>query len=264
MNLHRHVQIKEGYSPVLSPDEGILKYIGFGVLNLQRGDKYTSINRGRETGLIILKGTCNIRAGEVSFQSIGKRSSVFEGRAYAVYVPRDTEFEITAESPCEIAVCTAPSSKHGRPQLITPEQNKIRVLGRENWQRDVCDIIGLEVEAERLVIGETLNPPGNWSSYPPHKHDEDNLPQESKMEELYFFKIEPEHGFGFQRLYTPDGSLDEVYTLRNNDVVFIPRGYHPVVAAPGYKICYLWVLAGEKRILAPNDDPVHAWIKEAK
>jgi 5-deoxy-glucuronate isomerase len=117
---------------------------------------------------------------------------------------------------------------------------------------------------QNLIVGETINPPGNWSSSPPHKHDVDDLPMESKLEEVYFYKLKPQQGFGLQRIYSDDGDLDEAYVIRDGDTVAFPRGYHPVVAAPGYQLYYLWVLAGEKRIMCPNDDPDHAWVKDTE
>jgi len=123
------------------------------------------------------------------------------------------------------------------------------------------------VKAQRLLVGETLNPPGNWSSYPPHKHDR-KAPSEAPLEEVYFFKIKPPHGFGLQRIYTSpedENPFDEVFLLENDDTVVIPRGYHPVVAAPGYQLYYLWVLAGEERKYgAWSDDPNHRWLRNCE
>ena len=114
-------------------------------------------------------------------------------------------------------------------------------------------------------IVKTISPPGNWSSFPPHKHGVENPPEETKLEEVYFFKIQPEEGFGMQRLYTDpdldDEGFDEALVLKNNTVTIMPRGYHPVCAAPGYSVYYLWILAGKNRKLIPKEDPQHSWIK---
>jgi 5-deoxy-glucuronate isomerase len=118
------------------------------------------------------------------------------------------------------------------------------------------------VPAQRLLIGETYNPPGLWSSYPPHKHDVQQPPQETKLEEVYHFRLNPPQGFGLQRVYG-DG-FDECYTAQDRDTVVITKGYHPVVGAPGYQLYYLWILAGEERTMHPRDDDAHAWAKEAK
>lgn len=239
----------------------VLKRIQFTVLKLKRGDTFSENFSNREVGVVILGGRCSVKVNSENFPSIGQRKNVFDGRAYAVYIPGKSEYSIGADSDCEIALCYAPWKGEGHIKLITPEENKVRVVGRDNWQREVVDLIDSSIPASSLLIGETYNPPGHWSSYPPHKHDVDNLPTESRHEELYFFKIHPAQGFGIQRVYTRDGALDETYTLQKNDVVMLPKGYHPVVAAGGYSLYYLWVLSGEKRILAMNDDSDHQWVK---
>lgn len=257
-------ELKKGYNPVVEKGDRYVKHIEMGILKLALGKNYREVLNGKEAVLVILGGKCTVRAGEETFSSIGERKDVFSGRAYGLYLPSGTDFEITAESDeLEVAVCRGASSKTGRPVLVKPEQVKRKVVGRDNWQREVFDIVDTSVEAEKLVVGETINPPGNWSSYPPHKHDIDNLPVESDQEEVYFFRFEPADGFGFIRLYTDDRSIDEAYVLEENDTVVIPEGYHPVAAAGGYRVYYLWILAGNKRVLAPNDDPKHKWIKRS-
>ena len=252
---------REGYQPIISEENKELKYIEFAFLSLEKGQSYEEETGDKEVGLIILSGKCSIEAGDREWKSVGERADVFSGRASGVYVPCRSGYRVSAEDKVEVAVCKVPSKLVCPPRLIKPGDVKAKSVGKDNWRRDVYDIIDLSVEAERLVIGETINPPGNWSSAPPHKHDVDNLPQESDQEELYFFRVSPPQGFGMQRIYSDDGSLDEAYVLENNDTIAIPEGYHPVAAAPGYRLYYLWILAGEKRILQPKDDPRHAWIK---
>ena len=136
--------------------------------------------------------------------------------------------------------------------------------GQLNWQRDVNDIITTKFEGkvDKIVLGETYGCPGQWSSYPSHKHDTDNLPYEVNMEEIYHFRVNPSQGFGIQVMYNDDFSLNESYMVRNGDSIAIKEGYHPVAAAPGYSIYYLWVMAGKSgRKLTPSDDPKHAWVK---
>ena len=249
----------EDYTQIIN--DGLIE---FGILRLTKGRHFVSIEDDKETALIILSGKCTIKCDVYEWKSIGERNSVFEGDAYGAYIPFNYKYEIFTEEEVEIAICKAPSNHKSEPVLITPADVKCRIVGKSNWERRVCDIIDLDVNAKRLLVGETFNSPGNWSSYPPHKHDEDNLHKETKMEEVYFYKVNPKQGFGMQRIYTKDKKLDEVYAVENNDVVLIPKGYHPVVAAPGYSIYYLWVLVGENRILMPNDDPVHEWIRFEK
>lgn len=262
MNLRKKYKKKKGFVPLVENGDSVIKDITLGLLSLGSGESYKNSYPSHEICLVILGGKCSIKAGEENFEKIGKRENVFQGRAYAVYMPAGTEFTVTAETDCEIAVCGALSKKKTKVKLVTPEENKRKVVGKDNWQREVFDIIDLSVDAEKLVIGETVNPAGNWSSAPPHRHEKDNLPDEAKLEEVYLFKVNPEQGFGIQRVYTDDRSIDETYTIENNDTVLLPRGYHPVAAGPGYGLYYLWILAGEKRVMKVKDDPAHAWLKD--
>jgi len=262
MSLKRHYELKEGYTQLFSPGDGLSKNIDLGIIYLNREESYESNSNSKEIVLIILGGKCSVRVGDKQFNSIGRRRDVFEGRAFGVYIPPEHPFEIKKEENCEIAFCgTFSERKDIEAYMVTPEQNNSRIVGKDNWQREVCDIIGPSFDSQYLLIGETINPPGNWSSYPPHKHDVENPPVESLHEEVYFFKINPPQGFAFQRIYTDDESIDEVYTVKNNDAVFLPRGYHPVAAAGGYSVYYLWVLVGKTKTAIPHDDPQHAWVK---
>ena len=264
MSYRYRSKLGEGYNALVREDDPNLKYIELGVVRLKKGESFDGKDAAKEVGLVILSGKCSLKAGEEDYGIIGERENVFAGKAYGVYLPAELEYRLIAESDeLEVAVIKSPSNKKGKAVLIRPEQVRLREVGDGNWRRSVYDIVGLDVDAQRLVIGETINPPGNWSSYPPHKHDEDNPPEESCQEEVYLFRVEPESGFGMIRLYTDDRSLDEAYAVEQNDVVILPRGYHPVCAAGGYRLYYLWVLAGEKRALIPRDDPKHSFVKNA-
>ncbi len=242
-----------------------LKFIRLGILNLNQGEDYDFSTKDEEGCLVLLSGTCRAVAGEKDFGRIGNRRSVFEGKPYSIYVPRKSSLSITAETDLAAAICTAPSRSDREASAIGPDDVRCRSVGRWNWRRDVCDIMGNDSPIpERLIVGETFNPPGNWSSAPPHKHDVADLPRESKLEEVYFYKLKPPQGFALQRIYTTDGEVDEAFVVRDGDAISIPRGYHPVVAAPGYSLYYLWVLAGEQRIMRPNDDPQHSWLKNCE
>ena len=199
---------------------------------------------------------------------IGERTDVFNGKPVMVYLPGGVRYEVTAESPrLGIGVAAAPTDVEWPPAIVNPADVIERSVGVWNWRRKVCVAVGDNVQARRLIVGETLNPPGNWSSFPPHKHDEKDA-DESPYEEVYFFRIKPSQGYGIQRIYTAPGSrdpLDEVYVIKNNDTIIIPRGYYPVVAGPGYELYYLWILAGEERKYgAWSDDPQHSWLKNCE
>ena len=133
-------------------------------------------------------------------------------------------------------------------------------MGEGSWARNVRTILGPEHAASRLLVGETLNPEGRWSSYPPHKHDTHEPPDEVRLEEVYLFRVQPENGFGVQILYEP--GKERSFVVRDGDVAVIPSGYHPVVAAPGYELYYLWVMAGQGREMVPRFDPEHVWVQE--
>jgi len=256
----------DGYVEIINRGNCGLNYITFGILRLEYGKSYFGNSGDDETALIVLSGKCDVRVKASLCFSVDGRTHVFGGKAHGVYVPPDTNYVINGVEQTEIAVCKAPADPNLKvePAFVTPNNVLVRTVGQNNWKRYVHDVIDTRIDASKLVVGETFNPPGNWSSYPPHRHDFDNLPEESDQEELYFFKIEPSQGFGIQRIYTDDLSVNEAYVIKNNSVVAIPKGYHPVAAVPGYHLYYLWILAGEKRILKPKDDPAHTWIKESK
>jgi len=260
-----HFRKKPDYAlnKIINPDvvEGI-NLIGFNFLKLRTNESFNESLKDKELGLIILGGECSVKIGSETYSSIGERKNVFDGKAYALYIPGNKKYRIEAESECEIALCYAPWRDKGKITLIKPKDNICNFRGKENWSREVRDIIDSRIETEHLIIGETFNPPGNWSSYPPHKHEIHNPPEECKLEEVYFFKFSKPSGFGFQKIYTDDRSIDKAFSIEENDTVIIPKGYHPVAAAPGYSLYYLWILAGEERKLIPNDDPDHKWIFE--
>jgi 5-deoxy-glucuronate isomerase len=263
VNLHHHYEPGDGYEAIIHRDEGPMRFLNFGVLRLRVGDTYDGDSIHTEIALVVLSGRCRLQIGENLTAELGEREHVFAGCASAAYVPRNTDFGIAALTDVEVAFCEALCNEDHPAAVVRPEGVRVRQVGKDNWARTVTDIIGENVPAQRLIVGETFNPPGNWSSAPPHRHDNDNPPIESDMEEVYFYRLRPEQGFGLQRVYEPHRHLDEVYTVRQNDVVCIPYGYHPVVAAPGYQLYYLWMLAGERRLLIPYDDPEHAWVKRS-
>lgn len=264
MGLHFSKDLAKGYNPLVESGESGLTYLDLGIVVLEDEESFGEDTVNNEVGLIILTGKCTVEVRDKIFPAIGGRPDVFSGNAYAVYIPCKNSFSITALGSAEVAVVKAPSDLESEARLIKPEDVLSRSVGKLNWRRDVKDIIDLRTEAKHLVIGETINPPGNWSSAPPHRHDYDRLPEEVNMEEVYFYKVKPKGGFGMQRIYKPDGSVEQAFVVQENDAVAIPEGFHPVVAAPGYSLYYLWALAGEQRILRPYDDPQHSWLKNAE
>jgi 5-deoxy-glucuronate isomerase len=188
---------------------------------------------------------------------------VFSGRATTVHIPPGHRFKVEAIGALEAIIARCPSDLAGEPRLIGPEKVRVSTRGTDTYERHVHDIIDASFPSKRLLVGETFNAPGKWSSYPPHKHDTMTPPDETRMEEVYFFKVHPPQGFGIQRVYSPDRKLDKVFVIRDNSLVKLPCGFHPVVAAPGYQLYYLWILAGEPRAYILHDDPDHKWVKDA-
>ena len=178
----------------------------------------------------------------------------------ALYLPRETSYRV--EGDAELAVCGALCERRREPVSIRPEDVEIEVRGAGNATRQINHIVKPEFPAERLLVVEVFTPSGNWSSYPPHKHDEDRPPDEVKLEEVYYYRTPAEPAFAFQRLYSPQRGVDETWTVRGGDVVLVPYGYHPFTAAPGYDFYYLNALAGDHHSMANTDDPALAWIRD--
>lgn len=256
---------QRGHLPVVIPGAGGLERITFDLLFLDPGGHYEEVTGDYEVALVILGGRCSIEAEGNAWENIGERRDVFDGPAASVYVPSKGRFSVrvTDALPVEVAVCRVRADRRGTDAvLIPPGDVKIDSRGRDNWSRLVHDIVDHDTDASNMLVGETFSPPGNWSSAPPHRHETDDPPHETHHEEIYFFKVKPAQGFMVIRLYSDDRSLDETYTVENNDTVIIPRGYHPVAAAPGYQGYYLWILAGRERVVRTRDDPRHAWLKK--
>ena len=187
---------------------------------------------------------------------------MFDGAPYALYLPPGTDYRIEAVTDLEIAVASAPAERGSDPMLVRPEDIEVEVRGAGNMEREIRPILMEDRPAERLLVVEVLTPNGHWSSYPPHKHDEDDPPRERYLEETYYHRLRPEKGFALQRVYTEDGSLDETLTFHDGDVVLVPKGYHVVSAPPGYDLYYLNVMAGPVREWKIQNHPDHEWLLE--
>jgi 5-deoxy-glucuronate isomerase len=271
--LYKAGELKEGYTSLVSGENAELKFIEFGRLFLrEESESYKGDTVGVEAVLTVFGGRCSINieganGHRVAYAKVGDRAGVFSGKPSMVYLPSGVEYDVVAETPdLDVGVSKASSEVDWPPVLVKPNDAMERSVGAGNWERKVYTAIGDNIGAQRLIVGETFNPPGNWSSAPPHKHDSEGV-DEAPYEEVYFFRIKPSQGFGLQRIYTPlddEDPFDLVYIVEDGDTVVIPRGYHPVVAAPGYELYYLWILAGEERRYgAWSDDPRHSWIKNA-
>lgn len=235
--------------------------INFSVRRLIAGQCWQSDTRNEEAALVILGGRATVNWGH-GYREIGGRKDVFSGFPYAVYLPCHTPFEISALTNCEFADCRVPSSARLAPRIIAPADCREEIRGGGNCTRQIVDVIRPEFPADKLLICEVYTPSGNWSSYPPHKHDVHNPPKEVDLDEIYYYRVSAPEGYAFQRLYDQGGTRDDTLTLVDGDLVLIKDGYHPVVAAHGYNVYYLNVLAGSARSMAASDDPRYAHLRK--
>ena len=244
----------------------VLKYVGFEVMRLEQGESFARCSGEDEICIVILEGKAGFKSGDVQFNSVGRRDSVHvQVPTDSVYVPAGREFEITAKSKAEIALCKAPHlGGHQEIRLIPAEAVEVLERGEGTNKRYIHNIMMGNAAADSLLITEVYTPAGNWSSYPPHKHDTDDLPAESFLEETYYHRINPPQGYALQRVYTDDRSIDETIAAEDGDTVMVPKGYHPVGAPHGYDLYYLNVMAGPKREWKFRNDPAHEWIVEEK
>ncbi len=239
--------------------------ISLRLLRLAQRQRHTLTLPGEELVLVLLGGQASITAGGQTWPALGGRPNVFSGMPHSLYLPvgiGSVEVEALTDS-CEVAVCGARAERVFPARVIEPSEVEIEIRGGENATRQINHLLKPAFPADRILIVEVYTPSGNWSSYPPHKHDVHNPPGEVDLDEIYFYKISQPEGYAIQRVYTRDGRRDETITVRDNQVILIPDGYHPVVAAHGYDCYYLNVLAGSARSMAATDDPDYAWVRGA-
>lgn len=255
------MNIKEGINKA-DIQGGTFKFIqGFEILSLKSQERFLVKSRDCEIGLVVLSGRCSLEVKGKIYENIGSREGVFKGKATAAYIPLGEEVEVRSNGG-QIALCYSKCDKKTEFALFSPQEIKVMQVGKDNWQREVRIMIGPESPSVNLIVGETINPAGNWSGTPPHKHENTNLPRESLHEELYYFKTDKPQGFGIQRIYSYDKGINELIYLKDNLVTFMPWGYHQIVAGPGYTLYYLFFLSGQGKVLSGSVDSAHKWINE--
>jgi 5-deoxy-glucuronate isomerase len=228
-------------------------------LRLEPGGVESFLAASEETVVVLQQGRGAFEAGGHRWPV--SRKDVFVDRATALYLPPARRLTVRAETALEAILFSAVASAEGDVVLVPPESVHPAVRGRDGYSREVHDLLVSDSHVQRLMVGETFNPPGHWSSFPPHKHD--GRDGEPKLEEAYYYRIEPAHGFAIQTLYTAEGEAAS-HLIRDGDAVLLPYGYHPVASPPGYRLYYLWALAGAERKLALHEDPAHRWIHDAR
>ncbi len=239
------------------------KHLEFDKLNLRAGSSHESlVPSDREALLVMLSGKVKVQVGHLEF-SVGGRPSVFGGLPHSVYLPRGSKYTIHALTNAEIALPSGPSNLDTEPYEIKPEQVRTGQWGTLNYSRQYREILVAPngLPASSLIVGETITPSGNWSTYPPHRH-EVNEGGEVFHEEMYYFRVSAPEGWGLTRHYSPEHGYDTTYTVKDDTILSIPHGYHTYSSAPGYSSYYLWFLAGDGRNQGVKLDPDVGWVQK--
>lgn len=265
---HLLLKAQKGFGHVahVSPDTAGWGFVGFDLHRLPAGETIEALTGGREHCLVLVGGRVRVSTKGEDFGVIGGRRNPFEGKPWSVYVPEGSSWTATAETELELAVCSAPGRRGGLPaRLISPDDVTQEVRGQGTNTRYVTNILSENQPADSLLVVEVVTPGGHTSSYPPHKHDKDDFPRETYLEETYYHRLNPPQGFAFQRVYTDADeqgfrALDEAMAVEDGDVVLVPKGYHPCAACHGYDLYYLNVMAGPRRAWRFHNAREHAWL----
>jgi 5-deoxy-glucuronate isomerase len=260
-DLLRHAALEGTCGHAISPQAAGWDYVGFAEHRLPVGAAIELAADGRERALVVLEGTATVTAGSRRWTTLGSRESVFDGPAPPVLLLEPgLRLRVEAEAETTVVLADAPAADLRRTQLFEPADIHVETRGEGITERTIHHLLPPAVEAGRLILFEVLTPGGNWSSYPPHKHDTEDPPAEAYLEELYYYRFRRPEGWGFARVYTPDRSLDASFAPVDRDVLLIPRGYHPFGAPAGYDAYYLNAMAGPNRAWHFSVDPDHAWL----
>jgi 5-deoxy-glucuronate isomerase len=258
--VHPSAPFEDGTILSVTPQSAGWRYVGFEVLALGAGLSARRECGDREVCIVVVQGSADVRSEHGDWLGLGGRADPWGGPPDAVYLPPGSTFTVDAAPSAEIALCWAPGgSGQVRARVLPGSEIEIETRGYGAQERFVCPILMGDREADSLLVCEVLTPAGHWSSYPPHKHDRDDPPAETFLEETYYHRLNPARGFGLQRVYSDDRSLDESLSFGDRDCVLVPRGYHTVSAPPGYELYYLNVMAGPTRAWAVANDPDHEW-----
>ncbi len=262
-----HAPEGDGKIIEVTPDSAGWRYVGFQLFALNPGDRVEQETGDREVALVLVEGKAQFVAAGQERGELGERMDVFEkSKPWAVYVPDRSTWSAEATTPCTLAVCSAPGNGNHAARVIGPQDIAFEVRGTGANERHIHPILMEDRPwADSLLVTEVFTPQGNWSSYPPHRHDEDDFPNQTYLEETYYHRLSPGQGYGYQRIYTDalaDGTreLDENLAVSNGDVTLVPKGYHPCGAPYGYEMYYLNVMAGPLRKWRFQNDPDHDWI----
>jgi 5-deoxy-glucuronate isomerase len=259
MKLHQKPNSSSQIMHEVTPANTGWDHLSFKVVRLKAGESYSGNSGACEEMIVFISGHARASAGDQTFDIHG-RASVFEGLPYELYLPPRTAYTITAGSSLEFSVGGAPAEGKYPICLYTPNDFQTEMRGGANVSRQVVHLTGANINVEKLFMFEVYSPSGNWSGFPPHRHD--GREGSSYLEETYYFKMQPTDGFGVFRIYTKDTDLDEVMITRDSDLILVPEGYHPGTTAPGTNQYFLNYLAGPTREYTIVNDPDYDWVKD--
>jgi len=248
--------LRAGHWASVTPASAGWRYLSFHVEHLEGWElRHTG---AEEVAIVLLEGSLAAEVDGKRFE-LGPRAGIFRELPWTLYLPRDSEYRI--EGAADFAVASCPAEQKLEPVLQRPDEVAVEIRGAGNATRQINNMIQPGFPAERILVVEVLTPGGNWSSYPPHKHDEDDPPDEVALEEVYYYRSNAAEAFGVQRLYSPTRGVDETFVVGDGDLLLVPFGYHAFAAAPGYDFYYLNALAGDRHSMAAADDPAFAWVR---
>ena len=260
--LHSEQPERAGAVIDVTPEQAGWEYVGLRVQLIEPGGFWNYASEQDELCIVPLRGSAVIESGDQSWK-VSRPGTMFDGKPTALYLPVGSSVRATSDEGAELAITTSRASRHFPPKLIEPDDIDVEIRGAGNAARQINHIIKPDFPADRLLVVEVFTPSGNWSSFPPHKHDVSDMPAEADLEEIYYYRIQPDDGFGLQRLYTADGSFDQAWVIHDGDLLLVPEGYHAFAIAHGYTGYYLNILAGDEaeRTMQPADDPRYAWVR---
>lgn len=238
-------KLNRGWTPLV---DGEVKYLKTGALLLAKGDSYRLHTADREYSLVIVYGECEVLIEDGESGMLGPRKNPFEDLPSGVFLTKDESVVITAKQDSLIGIGSARAEKKIKNYIITADKVRSSKRGADNWTREVRFVCWPDnTEGNLLITGETVTPSGNWSTIPPHRHQYDIFDEEVPYDEVYFFQFSKPQGYGLSYQFDDEGLMDQTYSLRNNDSLYIGYGYHPTACGPGADLYHLTFMAGPKR-----------------